>query len=175
MSWESNLSNSDISDEILDYIYQNGIKYLEGINAGMKSISDRAMVLLSYLIIAISFAITHIYSNFIEDGFDSNIVIFGSLFVLYYVWIMTDLVNYMKPRKAKIPHQEPQKLLQNELVGVGLKNMKLIRCVEIQNDILVNRSTMNEMYKKFESAISRTFIYPPVIKAIKKLFILLRC
>lgn len=170
-SWETDLNDTPIAPETLEFIYQNGIKYLEATISSMKALSDRSLVLLSYLLVIIGFITNHLISSIVENGFQ-EINIVGMVFIFYYAWISWDIIIHIKPRKAYTTHTEPKALLQQRIIDAGYHNMKIVRCIEIQHDICVNRHLMNKMFSKFESAIARTLIIPALYYFIRKI---IRC
>ena len=110
-------------------------------------------------------------SSIVEDGFQ-EINIVSLVFIFYYAWISWDIIIHIKPRKAYTTHTEPKALLQKRIIDAGYHNMKIVRCIEKQHDIYVNRFLMNNLFAKFESAISRTFIIPALYYFIRKI---IRC
>jgi hypothetical protein len=165
-SWETDI-NDTIEPETLEFIYQNGIKYLDATISSIKALSDSSLILLSYLLIIVGYVASHFVSSIIKDGFQ-EVDIMCVVFILYYAWIGWDIIIHIKPRKAYTTHTEPKALLQQRIIDAGYHNMKIVRCIEIQHDIYVNRHLMNKMFYKFESAIARTFIIPALYRFISK-------
>ena len=170
-SWETDIDNTPIDPDTLEFIYQNGIKYLEATINSMKAVADRSLILLSYLLIIIGFSINHLIPYVLKNGFNYMAII-GVLFILYYTWISWDIIVHIKTRKAYTTHTEPKALLQKKMIEPGYHNIKIVRCIEIQHDICVNRQLMNTMFAKFESAIAYTFIVPALYIFVCKI---IRC
>ncbi|MBY0379799.1 MAG: hypothetical protein K2P99_05305 [Burkholderiales bacterium] len=177
-----NIANpDDIKSESLDFIYQNAVAYLEAIHKSMESISNRSLVLLSYLMIVVGFTSTHVVSRiislFAETSYSFNqvvVIILGILLVLYYIWIIWDIVHYSKPRWANIAYSQPNDILGEELNLYGIHMIKFVRCIELQNDIAEDIIIMTNMFKQFEGVIDRAFILPKLIKFIKLTFYFFR-
>lgn len=167
-SWETDIGNTQIDPDTLEFIYQNGIKYLEATINSMKVIADRSLLLLLYLLIMIGFSINNLILYVLKNGFNYMTTI-GILFTFYYAWISWNIIVYIKPRKAYTTHTEPKALLQKKMIETGYHNIKIVRCIEIQHDIYVNRRLMNTMFAKFESAIAYTFIFPVLCIFISKI------
>lgn len=149
-----------IPAEVLEFTYQNGVSYLKDIHNGMKAISDRSLILLSYLALAIGFTFTHIVS---KNTFSYSSII-GILFIVYYTYLAYDIVNYAKPRKTYSPYKEPKELLRNELITSGYHSIQLVRCMELQSNIHENKELMEQMLNKFERALSYALIIPLLVK-----------
>jgi|GEM_PF-3985389 len=170
----------DIKPEALEFIYQNAVKYLEAIHKSMESISNRSLVLLSYLMIVVGFATSHTMS-YIMSSFKTNygngisfydLLFIGlcTLLILYYIWIIWDIVHYSKPRFASVAYAKPQDMCRSEMTQYGEHMLKFVRCLELQSDIEKNIVIMTDMFSKFENAIDRAFIFPKLIKYIKAIF-----
>lgn len=170
---------NDIQPEALDFIYQNAVKYLEFIHKSMESISNRSLVLLSYLMIVVGFATSHTISHIVlyfrdnqsnPNSYNIFFIILGILLVLYYIWIIWDIVHYSKPRFANAAYSQPKNLLSAEMNSYGEHMLKFVRCIELQNDITEDIAIMTDMFRKFESAIDRAFILPKLLKFLKAIF-----
>lgn len=99
----------DITPEALDFIYQNAVSYLEYIHKSMEAISNRSLVLLSYLMIVIGFATSHVVSHTMNlfVCFNYHELIFsvcGFLLIVYYILIIWDIVHYSKPRWVHVAY-----------------------------------------------------------------------
>lgn len=161
----------DIEPEALEFIYQNAVGYLESIHKSMESISNRSLVLLSYLMIVVGFTTSHTVSYVINlnNSKFSNLFIIGLsvILIFYYIWIIWDIVHYSKPRFANVAYSQPQDILRSDMNSYGEHMIKFVRCIELQDDIQENIAIMTDMFYKFENAIDRAFILPKLIKILK--------
>jgi len=172
------IANPDeIHPEALDFIYENAVSYLEYIHKSMESISNRSLILLSYLMIVVGFTASRIISHIMVLFTDCNIhinqvvfIILGILLVFYYIWIIWDIVHYSKPRWANIAYSQPNDILGSELNSYGSHMIKFVRCIELQGDIAEDTIIMTDMFKQFENTIDRAFIFPKLIKVLKSIF-----
>lgn len=158
-----------IEPEALDFIYTNAVSYLETIHKSMEAISNRSLVLLSYLMIAVGFAATHVISSILDltikfEWTRTIFVAIGIFFVLYYIRIIWRIVHYSKPRWANVAYSQPNDMLTQELNLYGNHMIKFVRCIELQKDIIADTEIMTDMFQQFEIAIDKAFIFPIVFK-----------
>jgi hypothetical protein len=167
----------DIKQEVLEFIYQNAVKYLESVHTSMESISNRSIVLLSYLMIVVGFTTSHTVSGIITylrsngshntNYYNLYFISLSIVLILYYIWIIWDIVHYSKPRLANVAYSQPQDILGAKMNAYGAHMLKFVRCIELQTDIEEDISTMTDMFCKFEHAIDRAFIFPKLIKYLR--------
>lgn len=171
-----NIANpDDIQPEALAFIYQNAVSYLESIHKSMESISNRSLVLLSYLMIVVGFTTSHVISSIMAlfSSYEKHtlfFIIIGILLIIYYIWIIWDIVHYSKPRWANVAYSQPNDMLKPEINLYGIHMLKFVRCIELQEDIKGDTVIMTDMFRQFEYAIDRAFIFPLLVKVKRFIF-----
>lgn len=166
----------DITPEALDFIYKNAVSYLEAIHKSMESISNRSLLLLSYLMLVVGFTVNKVISYSIFLIINHNnltlinfiIILGGILLIIHYSWLIWDIVHYSKPRWSNVAYSQPNSILDSELNSYGEHMIKFVRCIELQEDIKEDIIIMTDMFKQFEIAIERAFIFPLIKRLIKK-------
>lgn len=147
----------EINENQLEFVYQNGIKTLEATLDGMKAISNRSVILLSYIGLTIGFCINRIFQS--DTSWLCHLLIF--IFMFYYICIFTYVISFAKPRMADIPYDDPNTLLNKECIGKDEYALKYTICFVLQSKIDENRLILDEMNAKFNQSINFAFLFIP--------------
>ena len=67
--WCADFDDVIIDTDTVEFIYQNGIKYLEATITSMKSISDRSLILLSFLLGVIAYFVNIVKTHVDNKNF----------------------------------------------------------------------------------------------------------
>ena len=177
-----NLYSSDkFSEDVLDFIYKNGVSFLEQTQASNKVIANKIILLLSYLVIAIGFFINHLVDFLkvdIYDDVDVVIIIVFSFFAVYYFAITLWVIYIAKPNDLKIGYRRPGDLLSTEYLDLEkyphkpddhLHQMKYWCCLDIDLAIKFNLNAIEKRKIKFENAFACALVLPLIPRLIKKI------
>lgn len=163
--------------EMVEFIYDNAVGFLEGTRISMKSISDRGLYLLSYLLIVLGYFIITLFTNFRPNHFNylSNISLW---IIVYYSYLSYYLVSHIKPRYAYSLFVAPKILLTKERAELTVHQAKITRIVEIEINSQNNIEMVDKMKLCLDKVIDLAFIIPYILfrlwKFPKKLFLFCR-
>lgn len=169
--FESNITPADITlitDEKIDFIYEQAIKYGKEIEESRKIMASRATLLLSYLIAASAWlfgsAITKIKSDILTDQF---FVLNAGLIIIFYTIIICALAFFvLTPRFRRSINNEPKNLLIKEVMSFNLTMIKFSEIENLQNRINANYEAQQIPAKILKYSIIGTVVVPIILASL---------
>lgn len=177
----------DIDESTLNFIHENGVNYLKETVISLAVIKKNALLLLSYLILVITFMISKIipycidyYQTLEKSQFQTleqsalYIIIPLALFILYYSVIILNIIKFSIPVEGYTAYFEPEPYMNKDyyvqddefkaLNCSMLHFLKYRRCIKLQKDIEENHKLLQHRYSAFKKALNMTLIAPLLVK-----------
>lgn len=177
-----NLYSSDrFSGDVLDFVYKNGIAFLEQTRLSNKVVANKSLLLLSYLTLATGLILNHLLGFIRLDIYadvDVIAIIMLGVLAIYYTGIIFWVIYIARPRDVQIGYNRPKYLLSKQYLDLDkynlseiehLKYMKYYCCIDIHEDIKTNISNISKRKQQFESALACALIFPAIVKLMKKI------
>lgn len=166
--FESNITSVDISlitDEKINFIYEQAIKYGKEIEESRKIVASRATLLLSYLIAASAWlfasALAKVNSNNLADQF---FILNAGLIISFYAVIVCAVAFFvLTPKFRRSINNEPKNLLTKEVMNFNLTMIKFSEIENLQNRINVNYESQQIPFKILKYSIIGTIIVPIIL------------
>lgn len=171
----------DIDENTLNFIHDNGVNYLKETVNSLAVIKKNALLLLSYLILVITFMISKIIPYCIDyyqtlEHSKLYLIIPMALLTLYYGVIILNIIKFSIPVEGYTAYFEPEPYMNKDyyvqddefkaLNCSMLHFLKYQRCIKLQKDIEENHKLLQHRYSAFKKALNMTLIIP----ALSKLF-----
>ncbi len=160
---EDEIRGLDLSQEKIDFSYNNGVAFLQDINDGMKIIHTRTTLLLGYLSTLVAALTIFLFNYSYEEieGLDILIIAFSAIVLMGYLAIIFFIaIKLISPSFGAPIYNEPANLMNKEMFKYNLKMMKVFETERIQNRILFNLERQDKFSKSLKGCILATFILP---------------
>lgn len=156
-----------IDKDQLEFVYDNAINALKYLIESRRIISGRCIILLSY----IALIIASCFNQIIDEKFVSLWSFFFLLPIVYYILIFSFIVGSVSLSYTAIPYDPPNNLLDREILGKNVHDLKFHACISLQHRITSNEKKTEDMYKNFSLATNLTFLFiPKVALFLRSLF-----
>lgn len=166
----------DINNDTLNYIHDNGVNFLKETVTSLAVIKKNAVLLLSYLIIVVTFLIGKLFSLIIDVFNAHNTTMPWSYIIplvivaVYYLWITLSVIKISLPIEGNSPYFAPLPYMNKDyyLEDEAFKQLncdlfhyfKYQRCLQIQDDIDNNLKLLQQRHSAFKKALNKTLLIP---------------
>ena len=166
--FESDITAADISlvtDEKINFIYEQAVKYGVEIDESRKIMASRATLLLSYLITASAWLFASSLSKIESDNLaDQFFVLNAGLIVAFYAATICALAFFvLTPKFRRSLNNEPRNLLAKGVMSFDLKMIKFSEIENLQNRINANYESQQIPFKILKYSIIGTVIVPIIL------------
>lgn len=170
------IESNKIDEKTLDFVYENGVKFVEATRQSNTAIANKVNLLLSYLVIMDSYLFTkfipYLKHVFLSSHIKAIEIILSCCFgclTWYYFCIIIFVVYLSKPRELQIGYVMPRELMKKSLYEDNdfpdnemYSNLKHGVCIGLQNDIDINLDIAATRQKQLETALALTLVFPTV-------------
>ncbi len=153
----------DVSDEKINFAYNNAISFMQEIKDGMKTINTRTTLLLGYLATLVTALSVFIFNY---EKYSIFIIIF-SLIVLsgYLIIIFIIAKKLISPSSGYSTYSEPKNLMNKAMFEYDIKMIKIFEIELLQDRISFNIQRQKKSAKYLKCCILATFAIP-IISAL---------
>lgn len=166
--FESDITAIDISlitDEKINFIYEQAVKYGTEIDESRKIMASRATLLLCYLITASAWLFASALHKIKSDNLiDQFFVLNAGLIVAFYAITICALAFFvLTPKFRRSLNNEPKNLLAKGVMSFDLKMIKFSEIENLQNRINANYESQQIPFRILKYSIIGTVIVPIIL------------
>ncbi len=156
-NWVSDIANSsNIDEQKINFVYENGIDYLKELELGMQTLNTRTTLLLTYLAAIIAFSVNFaLKTNICLLKIDALFIVAEYVALVFYITL-----RLLTPSLGYAVKNEPRNLLIEGVMKFDLKKIKFSECENIQNRIKFNSDRQQNLLGHLKWAIGLTFSLP---------------
>ena len=147
-----------IDKEKIQFAYDNAVGYLKEIDNGMKIISNKANLLISYLATCIAGLIAFLLQNNLDNSLGLSFASFTLLFFLIIVFFVA--FHFINPSYKASLYNEPKNILNKNMFEYCLKGIMIFEIELLQENINQNLKAQTRKAIILRQCIFLTFAAP---------------
>ena len=156
--WISDIENEkDLTQNKIDFIYNNAIDYMKEIKFGFDKINQKTTLLLSYLSIIIAFLVNKILDNQLIIEYKIFAI---SIIIIYFFNILYITIKLLNPKLSEAINSEPKNLLNKNNMVNNLEKIKFYALHNMQNRIDKLLIEQDIIVSYLQNSINVTFVLP---------------